>query len=61
MDDIVAIVIRDNVDPEELMKDPQRVLDHIVARTGLKDLQFGEFRYLGIWVRVSYIESDPFP
>jgi hypothetical protein len=61
MDDIAAIIIRDNVDHEELMKDPQRVLDHVVARTGLKDLQFGEFRYLGIWVSVSHTESDPLP
>jgi hypothetical protein len=57
VDDIVAVNIRDNIDMEELMKDPQGVLDHIVTRTGLNDLQFGKFRYLGIWVRISYIES----
>jgi hypothetical protein len=50
LDDIVVVGIRDEVDFEELMKDPQRVKDHIVTKTGLKDLQFGEFRYLGIWV-----------
>ena len=60
-DDIVAFNIRDEVNFEELMEDPQRVKDHIVARTGLKDLQFGEFRYLGIWVSTSYINFDPLP
>ena len=61
LDDIVAIAIRDEIDLEELMKDPQRVKDHIVAMTGLKDLQFGEFRYLGIWVSASYIKFGPLP
>ena len=56
LDDIVAVAIRDEIDFEEFMKDPQRVKDHIVAKTGLKDLQFGEFRYLGIWVSAQYIK-----
>ena len=59
LDDIVAIAIRDEIDFEELMKDPQQVKDFIVARTGLKDLQFGEFRYLGIWVGTQYIKFGP--
>jgi hypothetical protein len=56
MDDIVAIGIRNEIDFEGFMKDPQRVIDYIVATTGLKDLQFGEFRYLGIWVSAQYIK-----
>jgi hypothetical protein len=50
MDDIVAFSIRADIDYEEYKKDPQRIQDHIVTVTGLKDLEFGEFRYLGIWV-----------
>jgi hypothetical protein len=56
LDDIVAFNIRDEIDFEGFMRDPQRVIDHIVTKTGLKDLQFGEFRYLGIWVSTSYIK-----
>jgi hypothetical protein len=57
LDDIVAFGIRDEIDFEGFMKDPQRVITHIVTKTGLKDLQFGEFRYLGIWVSIQYIKS----
>ena len=55
LDDIVLFVIRADVDYEELIKDPQRVQDHIVAVTGLKGLQFGDFTYISIWVSASYI------
>jgi hypothetical protein len=58
LDDIIVFVIRADVDYEELIKDPKRVQDHIVAVTGLKDLPFGDFTYLSIWVSASYIECD---
>jgi hypothetical protein len=49
-DERVAFNIRADVDYAEFMKDPQRLRDHIVAVSGLKDLQLGEFTYLGSWV-----------